>query len=314
MVTVLVLSVLLNVVLLWPRGPQIGRWRSRSSRDAYVAAYEKLMAELPPVDRTWDVPTDWGMVHIVRFPGPRTGDPTPILLLPGWGSGIPMWRELLPVLAADRPVYALDALGDAGLSHQSVPIVSSQDQARWISQTLDGIGVSRAHVVGHSFGGWLAANLGYHEPGRVASVTLLDPAQVLSGLRPEVLFEALPAALPFLPQSWRDAALERIGGGPIDPDDTMVQLIDAGTKGYSSARSLPELFSDEQLRGYPVPLHVSLAGDSAVLTDPVVAAARADLLPVGEATVWPGASHSLPMEQPDEVGAAALDFMRRHDG
>lgn len=311
MIVVLALSVLVNVVMLWPRGPQIGRWRSRESREAYIAAYEKVMSELPAVEQSWDVTTDWGVVHVVRFPGPE--DATPILLLPGWGAGIPMWRELLPVLTAERPVYALDALGDAGLSHQSVPIVSEQEQADWISQSLDGLGVPRVHVVGHSFGGWLAANLARHHPERVASVTLFDPVHVLSGLRAEVYLYALPAALPFLPQSWRDAALERIGGGPINPDDAMARLIDAGTKGYSSARSLPELFSDAQLRTHPVPMHVALAGDSAVLTDPVAAAQRADLLPEGEATVWDGASHSLPMERPAEVGAATLGFMRRHE-
>jgi pimeloyl-ACP methyl ester carboxylesterase len=33
-----------------------------------------------------------------------------------------------------------------------------------------------AHLVGFSYGGWVAMNQAIHAPGRVASITLLDPA------------------------------------------------------------------------------------------------------------------------------------------
>jgi hypothetical protein len=37
----------------------------------------------------------------------------PVVLLPGRTSGVPMWADNLPDLAAARTIYALDALGDA---------------------------------------------------------------------------------------------------------------------------------------------------------------------------------------------------------
>lgn len=43
------------------------------------------------------------------------------MLVPGRASGTPMWNELLATLPTNRPIYALDAIGDAGLSTPTVP-------------------------------------------------------------------------------------------------------------------------------------------------------------------------------------------------
>ena len=47
-----------------------------------------------------------------------------------------MWASNLPGLAAARITYALDALGDAGLSVQIQPIHDATDQADWLDQVL----------------------------------------------------------------------------------------------------------------------------------------------------------------------------------
>jgi pimeloyl-ACP methyl ester carboxylesterase len=58
---------------------------------------------------------------------------------------------------------------DAGPT--SVPV-----QAQDAVGLLDHLGVDRAHVVGHSFGGMIALELAVQQPTRVASLVLLEPA------------------------------------------------------------------------------------------------------------------------------------------
>jgi pimeloyl-ACP methyl ester carboxylesterase len=53
----------------------------------------------------------------------------------------------------------------------SVPV-----QAEDAGGLLDHLGVDRAHVVGHSFGGMIALELAVQHPTRVASLVLLEPA------------------------------------------------------------------------------------------------------------------------------------------
>jgi len=42
-----------------------------------------------------------------------------------------------------------------------------------------GLGLGRVHVVGHSYGGWMALGLGVAGMGRAATLTLLDPGGLL---------------------------------------------------------------------------------------------------------------------------------------
>ncbi len=315
LILTLVVSLAANALLLATRsGPRVGQWRSAEARETYLVTYREVMAGMPAA-REWNVTTSWGTVHATLFPGPEGSTRTPILLLPGWGAGIPMWRDLLPVLARERPVYAVDALGDAGLSNQSVPLEAPDANAGWISETLTALEAPPVHVVGHSFGGWLATDFALRHPGQTVSLSLFDPVQTFSSLKWEVYLLAIPASIPLLPQSWRDAALARIGGNEsIDHDDPLARMIDAGTKGYSSARDLPPQFTDAELGSLGVPVYVAMAGNSAVLSDPPGAVRRAEeLVPRVEASFWEGATHSLPLEEPEKAGAVVLDFMNRHE-
>jgi hypothetical protein len=61
------------------RRAKIGHYVSTDAFTHFLAAYR--MAELPPFDARFDVPTSFGSVRVYRFDGPGSGPP--VLLLPG---------------------------------------------------------------------------------------------------------------------------------------------------------------------------------------------------------------------------------------
>ena len=213
---------------------------------------------------------------------------------------------------ADRPVIAVDALGDAGLSVQTAPITTGEEQADWIVQTFDGLGVEKAFVVGHSFGGYTAANLALRAPDRIAGAGLLEPVVTFTRMPLSVIWKSIPSALPFLPQSWRDRALESIGGAPVDRADPITAVIAAGTEHYKPVRATPRPLRREQLQSLRVPVWAALARQS-TLTDAEagVEHARAHV-PGIEIQAWEG-THSLPFEQPERIAAGLIGFMDAHD-
>jgi pimeloyl-ACP methyl ester carboxylesterase len=309
----LVVVVVLGWVTLHDPSP-LGNFRSSEGRRAYEASYAAALQRLPPPRRTMDVATGFGTVRVYEFAPTRTPGATPAVLLPGRSSGAPMWASNLADLVTKRTVYAMDPLGDAGLSVQTRRIENGADQADWLDQAIAGLGSPAVHLVGHSFGGWLAANYAMRRPERVATLTLVEPVFVFQGLRWQVYVWSLPASLPFLPDRWRDRMLSEIGGTEeVDRDDPLARMISDATQHFSAKLPLPERITDEQLRGLRMPVYAVLGARSSMHdAAAAVAVARACVKDV-RAEVWPGASHSLPMEFPERLDREVLDFMAAHD-
>ncbi|MFN6554225.1 alpha/beta fold hydrolase [Mycolicibacterium septicum] len=282
----------------------VGYWRSEAARATYIAQYDRAFRALPSLAETRDVRTGFGVVRVYRFGIPKLGA-APVVLVPGRSSGVPMWAATLARLG-DREAYGIDALGDAGLSVQDRPIGGAEDQAAWLDETLTGLGLTRVHLIGHSFGGWSAANLAARHPERIASLTLWEPILVFAGLRWQMYVATLPSALPFLPESWRRKGLELIGGtddGGGASESAIGAMIDAGAAGYRAALPTPVQLDGAELARLTMPTFVALGARSAV-TDTEAAARTARTLPNATVRVWPEGTHSLPMQYPDELQAA----------
>jgi pimeloyl-ACP methyl ester carboxylesterase len=113
----------------------------------------------------------------VRYRQAREHAPgVPFVLLHGIGSGSGSWMEQLQddslgrVLAWDAPGYA-----DSSALKPDHPSASDYGQVLWA--WLDALGVETVHLVGHSLGCIMAAGAARIQPGRIASLSLLSPAQ-----------------------------------------------------------------------------------------------------------------------------------------
>ncbi|OYO18283.1 alpha/beta hydrolase [Enemella evansiae] len=296
--------------------PQVGRFDGIEGARAYDSAYAAALAAMPTPTTIRDIPTTFGSVRVTQWTRPELTGLVPVLLTPGWGSGTPAWDANLRDVMAERPVIAVDAVGDAGQSVQRIPLTSTADHARWLTEVLDALEVPRVHVVGHSFGAATATALALHRPERVASLTQLEPVLTYGQLPASVIFWSIPVNVPFLPQSWRDRGLAEIGG--VDPTELKTagpvgEMIAAGTQHYRQAMPMPSPLTDEQIRGLRMPIYLAVAGrKSLVGGDAAVQRAR-QLLPQGTIRIFPNATHSLPMQESAALDADLLAWWRTQD-
>lgn len=171
------------------------------------------LGQRPPVAGGLDVDLPGSGVRLrgTRWPGSGV----PVLLLHGLASTRRFWDLVVPRLAG-LPLVALDQRGH-GDSDRPVGPYDGGTTARDALSALDALGVSRAVVVGHSWGAWTALRLAAVAPERVLAVvaidgglgSLLDPgadrAAVRAGMEPPRT--ALPVA----------ALRERLAAGPLAP-------------------------------------------------------------------------------------------------
>lgn len=107
------------------------------------------------------------------------GERLPLVLLHGWGASLDVMAGVRDGLAADFRVLSFDLPG-FGESSPPPAAWGSDDYARLLLAALDALGVERAHLVGHSFGGKVAIRMAVERPERLGRLVLVDSA----GIRP----------------------------------------------------------------------------------------------------------------------------------
>ncbi|MFJ8913775.1 alpha/beta fold hydrolase [Amycolatopsis sp. NPDC102389] len=286
---------------------KVGGFASSAARAEYEAVYDRGLAALPAPAGVHDIQTTFGVARVYRFGRPGG---TPIVLLPGRAGTAVMWEPNLTALLRHGEVYAVDLIGEPGRSEQTVPIRDGADQAAWLSTVLAELGLPSVHLIGYSFGGWLAANLAVRAPERLRSLTAIDPVLTFGGLTAGLVVRATLTAIPGINRWARPSFLHWISGGAeVDATDPVARVIDEGMRTYRIALPSPKLFTDAQLRSLRMPVLALIAGRS-VIHDPERAAARArELLVRGQVELWPSATHAIAGESAAEVNTRVLKFL-----
>jgi pimeloyl-ACP methyl ester carboxylesterase len=110
----------------------------------------------------------WRVRYVRAGQGPR------LVLLHGFASSIYTWSEVLPELAREHDVIALDFPGHGGSEVRAG--LSAEDLMRATGALVDGLGLERYDLVGHSLGGAVASVTASQRPAQVRRLVLIDAA------------------------------------------------------------------------------------------------------------------------------------------
>jgi pimeloyl-ACP methyl ester carboxylesterase len=292
-----------------------GGFESAEARAAYLAAYDALLAKWPVPYEAREMPTAFGVTHVI-VSGPP--DAPPIVLFHAMLATALVWRPNVEGLSRHFRIYAVDIIGQFGKSRSSRPIRRRRDYADWTSELFDALGISRASVVGNSYGAFLALSLASLSPTRVDRVVMINPAGVFASILP-LLFRMLLGGLTMalVPAAKRPklTVASMLGRNvQLSPDDMewadLVSLVAWNRKMRPNA-IFPKLFSQAELRAIRTPT-LLLMGDNDLLYDPESTLKRAqERMPSLEAQIVPNAHHMAALARPDDVNARITQFLQR---
>jgi pimeloyl-ACP methyl ester carboxylesterase len=282
-------------------------FRTAEREAAFFEAYDTVLARWPvPVDAV-DLTSDFGTTRI-HASGPAAGPP--LVLVHGGGGTGTVWVNNVEDLAATHRVYAVDVIGSPGRSiHDGRPIRTPADIMAWLDTVFDGLGLARAALAGHSYGGWMALCYALHAPRRVERLILLDSSNCFGGMSLAYRLRAVPVMT--RPSAERMVGFLRweTGGAPLDPD--WLDLSGRGAGDFPQSRIvLPR--RPDLARPPALPTLLVLGERSRIHDVRRVADAAARQVPGLTTVVLPGATHhTIPIHDPAPLNRAMVDFLGR---
>jgi proline-specific peptidase len=280
----------------------------------------------------------------VAVPGGRVwyriagaGAGLPLLVLHGGPGAGHDYLEALAVLGDERPVVFYDQLG---CGKSEIP----DDTSLWtigrfaqeVQAVREGLGLARVHLLGQSWGGWLAIEYLLGRPTGIVSAVLANTAASAAAFEREAkrLIAALPAdaaaaierceaAGDFENPDYQAAAMAfyqrhvcRLDPWPESLLRTMANITASpvyafmwGPSEFTLTGSLGGWDRSDRLGEITVPTLV-LSGEHDEATPPLSEELR-DGIPGAEMVIIEDASHCSHVEQPERYKAIVGDFLRR---
>jgi pimeloyl-ACP methyl ester carboxylesterase len=217
-----------------------------------------------------------------------------------------MWMGDIAAWAAHFRVFAIDVIGDAGLSAPSRPPYESDAHALWLDDVMRGLSISRASCVGISNGGWLALDYATRRPDRVESLVVLCPGGVVRSRN--ILLWALPL---LLLGNWgarkvRERILGRMPANASKAHQAFADFVALIFRNLRPRTKRPTLFTDDALRRLGMPVLAILGGKDVIFDSAAIKQRLERLLPEADIRTIPEAGHLIPGQT-----APILEFLIR---
>lgn len=234
------------------------------------------------------------------------GDGPPILFLHGAGGS--NWRPGYELLANRFRVYLPEHPG-FGVTERPDWLETVQDLAIWYMDLIDHLGLAPVSLVGHSLGGWTAAELASLCSHQLRKLVLIDPAGVrIPGEQRVDLFRQTPeqgARTLYHDQSFA----ERILAAPPSPEMAAAQIRNRNMTarlGWNPYLCNPAL--EPRLRRIHLPTLIVWGKQ-----DKLIPLGHGELyarrIPGAKLAVIEACGHLPPVEQPDRFARIVGDFL-----
>lgn len=241
---------------------------------------------------------------LLHVPGQKPS----IVLIHGAGCDRHVFDELLPYLTPfELIVPDLPGRGES----DSVPAKTVSEAASFIVGLLDALGIEEAIVLGHSFGGAVALELGISHARRVSGLILVSTGARLR-VHPAIL-SAMEAAAAAGPMSLANLPW-RGDGDPLRIENVEKHVLRIPSKttlaDWQAANAFDRM---AHLKDVACPALV-LSGAEDPLTRPKYARYLAENLPDSRICLIEGGGHMLPVENAREVAAEIVSWVRERSG
>lgn len=260
-------------------------------------------------------------VGSVSMPYLEGGSGAVIVLVHGFGADKDNFNRVARYLTRSYRVLIPDLPGFGEASRDAGASYAIGDQVGNLRAFLQQLGIERAHLGGHSMGGFVVAEYAARYPAAVASLWLLDAGGTAAAFNNPLFRHYLATGeMPLILQSPADidAVLRACTvRRPLIPGSVLRLLGERGAADFAlHTRIMQQItqapFLEARLTAIGTPALIVWGEQDAVL-DPSGAAALKAIMPNSEVVMMPGIGHLPMLEAPRKSAQTYLAFLRRID-
>ncbi len=250
------------------------------------------------------------------------GEGAPLLLIPGFGTGLWIWFRQLSEFSKEFRTIAFDP---RGISRSDAPLepVTIRSFADDVAAMLKALGLESAHILGASFGGFVAQEFALRYPLMTRSLVLcctsfggprhvpptdstLQALASTKGLNTEdrVRENLLLAFSPAFVERRADEVerVIKLRAQNFVPEHAYLHQLQAAMA----------FNTEERVAGISAPTLV-LSGDADIIVPVENSRNLARRIPGAQLRIIEGGSHTFFIEQPREFNAAVIDFIKENN-
>ena len=267
---------------------------------------------------------DVGGARLYYYAAGTRGSGDPVLLVHGFPTSSHLWRDVVPLLPAGHRIVVVDLLGYGRSDRPAGRDLGIRAHAERNVALMDALGIERACVAGHDFGGGVAQAMAVRWPQRVSRLSLISSV-AFDGwpVREVKLARAMLPLTRHLPPTWLVSALRTdLVRGYAEPESG-AHAIERYVKPFGGAEGrdaivahLNALDSGEtealapRLRDLPCPVSIVWGAH-----DPFLPAALGrrlhEAIPGSTLEVIAEARHFVPEDAPEKVAASLRALLAR---
>lgn len=243
-----------------------------------------------------------------------------LILLHGIGANLYCWRWLIPLLAPDFRIWALDLPGFGGSSKPKAAAYGLDEQITRVLDFMDRMKIQQSYIIGNSMGGNIALWLAHEHPRRILGVGVIAPAtspKLIPLNLSKWVWMAGPMSL-FMNRTairWAHrrtvSKRELIDGTRVEETfKTYVRQPDAIRSFMRATEAIRDPRLPRGLKGIKQKV-LLLWGSNDLLVSKKVISDLESALPEAESHIHEGGGHHLQEDDPDWVARKIVEFFYR---
>lgn len=163
-------------------------FKTIDSLQKYLDAYNQSLKLITvPFDEKY-IETSFGKSYVLCCGDKNT---PPLVLLHAASCGSPIWYKNIPFWSKTHRVFAIDLIGESSKSILTKRLATPKDNAQWLKETIEGLGLNKVFLCGLSIVGWTSANFAGFYPQMVEKLILLSPVQTFAKMHPSYFLKIM---------------------------------------------------------------------------------------------------------------------------